>query len=157
MVPMSTSPASETTYRLAPALAVRLAGRSLVTLAAVVLVVTLVGAIAGWGWVPAGIVALLGLVAAGGWALYLLRRAWAVRLTERGYAVRLLAGVGATSATWAEVEEVVAASPGGQPCLVVRLRDGRATRLPMAAIAADADQVAHEVRRRVRDAHTPTG
>ncbi len=50
---------------------------------------------------------------------------------------------------------MVAASPDGRPCLELRLRDGRATRLPMAAVAADADAFAHDVRRRVRDAHTP--
>jgi hypothetical protein len=146
-----------TTYRLAPALGVRLVGRSLLTLAVVVVVATLVGALTGAGWVPAGVVTLVGVLLVGGWAWYLLRRAWAVRLTAQGYTVRLLGGVGATSAAWSDVEEVVAASPQGTPCLVVRLRDGRATRLPVAAIAADADAFAHDVRRWVRDAHTSGG
>jgi hypothetical protein len=38
---------------------------------------------------------------------------------------------------------------------VLTLTDGRITRLPMAALAADPDAVALDVRRRVRDAHTP--
>lgn len=146
-----------TTYRLAPALGVRLVGRSLLTLAVVVVVATLVGVLTGAGWVPAGVVTLVGVLLVGGWAWYLLRRAWAVRLSGQGYTVRLLGGVGATSAAWSDVEEVVAASPRDTPCLVVRLRDGRATRLPVAAIAADADAFAHDVRRRVRDAHTSGG
>lgn len=154
MAPMTSSTAA-TTYRLAPALGARLVGRSLVTLAVAVLVVTVAGALAGFGWVPAGIVAVLGLGLAGAWAWYLLARAWAVRLTPDGYAVRLLGGIGATSAPWTQVQEVLATNPGDRPCLVLRLHDGRATRLPMAAIAGDADGFARDVRRRVRDAHTP--
>jgi hypothetical protein len=146
-----------TTYRLAPALGVRLVGRSLLTLALVVVVATVVGVLTGAGWVPAGVVTVVGVLLVAGWAWYLLRRAWAVRLTTKGYAVRLLGGIGATSAAWSEVEEVVAASPEGTPCVVVRLRDGRATRLPVAAIAEDADTFAHDVRRRVRDAHSSGG
>jgi hypothetical protein len=141
-------------YRLAPALGARLVGRSLVTLAALVLLATLVGLLAGSGWRPAGVVAAVGLVLAGVWAWWLLRVAWALRLTSEGYVVRLLGGIGATSARWTDVTELAASSPGGEPCLVLRLGDGRATRLPMAALAADPDAVAVDVRRRLRDAHS---
>jgi hypothetical protein len=147
----------DTSYRLSPALGVRLVGRSLVTLAVVVVVATVVGALTGVGWRLAGGVTLAGLVLEAGWAWYLLRRASAVRLTTRGYAVRLLGGIGVGAAEWSQVAEVVAASPDGRACLEVRLRDGRVTRLPVAAIAADPDAFAHDVRRRVRDAHTPPG
>jgi hypothetical protein len=145
---------STTTYRLAPALAVRMVGRSLVTLGALVALATVVGALLDAGWIVAGIIALAGLVVIGAWGWYLLRGARAVRLADDGYAVRLLGGVGATSASWVHVEEVVATAPAGQPCLVLRLRDGRSTRLPMAALATDPDGFAIEVRRRVRNAHS---
>lgn len=151
----ATDPRSDTTYRLAPALGTRLVGRSLVTLALVVVLTTVAGVLLGAGWVPAAVVTVVGLLLAAAWAWYLLRGAWAVRLTAEGYAVRLLGGIGVRAAAWSQVEEVVAASPGGRPCLEVRLRDGRATRLPMAAVATDADDFAYDVRRRVRDAHTP--
>jgi len=144
-----------TTYRLAPALGARLVGRSLVTLAVLVVLATLVGDLAGLGWRLAGGLTAVGIVLVGLWALYLFRRAWAVRLTHAGYAVRFLGGVGVGRAAWVDVDEVVAASPDGQPCLVLRLRDARMTRLPMAALAGDADAFALDVRRRVRDAHTP--
>ena len=144
-----------TAYRLAPALAGRVVGRSLVTLGVLVVLATVVGVVAGAGWVPAGVVAGAGVLAVCGWAWYLLRHAWAVRLTDQGYAVRLLAGVGVSRGSWADVGEVVAASRAGTPYLVVRLRDGRETRLPMTALAGDADAFADDVRRRVRDAHTP--
>jgi len=144
-----------TTYRLAPALGVRLVGRSLLTLGVVVAVTTVVGVVTGVGWEPAGWVTLAGLLLIAGWAWYLLRRAWAVRLTAQGYAVRLRGGVGVATASWSEVHEVVATSPGGRRCLVLRLRDGRTTTLPMRALAGDADAFARDVRRLVRDAHTP--
>jgi hypothetical protein len=147
--------APTTTYRLAPALGARLVGRSLVSLAVVVVVATVVGVAIGAGWLLAGWVTLVGLALVAGWAWYLVRRAWAVRLTPEGYAVRLLGGIGVAAASWSQVDEVLAASPGGRPCLVLRLDDGRMTTLPMAALAGDADAVAHDVRRRVRDAHTP--
>jgi hypothetical protein len=148
-------PDPATTYRLAPALGVRLVGRSLVSLAVLVVVATLVGELTHLGWTLAGLVALVGAAAAAAWAWYLLRGAWAVRLDAQGYVVRFLRGVGVTRAAWSRVEEVVAASPGGSPCLVLRLDGGGLTRLPMAALAGDADAFALDVRRRVRDAHTP--
>jgi len=144
----------DTGYGLAPALGIRLVGRSLVSLAVVVVVVTLFGLLFGSGWVVAAAVTVAGLVVIAGWGWWLLRRAQAVRLTALGYDVRLLGGVGTTSASWSEVAEVVAASPGGTPCLVIRLTDGRGTRLPMTALAGDPDAFAHDVRRRVRDAHS---
>jgi hypothetical protein len=145
----------DTGYRLAPALGIRLVGRSLVSLAVVVVVASLFGLLFGVGWVFAGGVTLVGLAVVGAWAWWLLRRAEAVQLSDRGYDVHLLGGVGTTSASWSEVAEVVAASPGGTPCLVIRLTDGRGTRLPMTALAGDPDVFARDVRRRVREAHGP--
>jgi hypothetical protein len=121
-----------------------------------VLGATVIGVVAGAGWAPAGVIAVVGVVLVAGWAWWLLRVAWALRLTTEGYAVRLLGGVGATSGAWIDVVEVAASSPGGEPWLVLRLADGRATRLPMVALSADRDAVAVDVRRRVRDAHTPS-
>jgi hypothetical protein len=148
------SPVPDTTYRLAPALGLRLVGRSLVSLAGLVVLATLLGLVLDAGWVIAGVVTLVGLAAVAGWAWYLLKRANAVHLSEEGYDVRLLGGVGTTSAAWSEVSEVAAASPGGTPCLVIRLADGRGTRLPMPALKGDPEVFARDVRRRVRDAHS---
>jgi hypothetical protein len=152
-----TETAPDTMYRLAPALGIRLVGRSLVTLGALVVVATLVGLLTGSGWALAGVVTVVGLLLVAAWAWWLLRRATALRLSDEGYAVRLLGGVGVPAARWRSVEEVAAASPGGRPCLVLTLTDGRTTRLPMAALAVDPDVVARDVQRRVRDAHTPPG
>ena len=154
MSPVPESP--DTGYHLAPALGMRLVGRSLVSLGVLVVVATLLGLLFDTGWVLAGAVAVVGLVLVAVWAWWLLRRARAVRLTDQGYDVRLLGGVGTTSAAWSDVVEVVAARAGGTPCLVIRLTDGRGTRLPMTALAGDPDAFARDVRRRVRDAHSPS-
>jgi hypothetical protein len=69
----------------------------------------------------------------------------------------LLQGVGVARASWSQVEEAVAASPQGEPCLVLRLVDGRSTRLPVAALAGDREAFARDVRRRLRDAHSSPG
>jgi hypothetical protein len=144
------------TYRLAAALVLRMVGRSLVSLAVLVALLSVLGVLAGDGWVIGGTGALLGTVLVGAWAWYL-ARAWAARLGSKGYAVRRLRGIGVRAATWTQVEQVVAATSGGTPCLVLRLRDGRSTRLPMPALAADPDAFASDVRRRVRDAFSPSG
>jgi hypothetical protein len=151
---LSVTAAPATSYRLAPALAARIVGRSLVTLAALVALATVVGLLLGAGWVLAGVVAAVGAVIVIALAGWLFRGARALRLTDDGYAVRLLGGVGVTSARWAEVAEAVASSPQGRPCLVLRLTDGRSTRLPMAALAADREMVALDVQGRLRDAHS---
>jgi hypothetical protein len=145
----------DTSYRLAPALGARLVGRSLVTLGVLVVIATFVGLLTGAGWVPAGLLTAGGLFVVALWAWWLLRRAEALQLNDEGYAVRLLSGVGVPAASWSDVDEAVAASPDGEQCLVLRLTDGRLTRLPMATLAADPDLVARDVRRRLRDAHTP--
>jgi hypothetical protein len=150
-----TETAHDTSYRLAPALGARLVGRSLVTLGVLVVIATFVGLLTGAGWVPAGLLTAGGLFVVALWAWWLLRRAEALRLNDEGYAVRLLSGVGVPAASWSDVDEAVAASPDGEQCLVLRLTDGRLTRLPMATLAADPDLVARDVRRRLRDAHTP--
>jgi hypothetical protein len=150
-----TETAHDTSYRLAPALGARLVGRSLVTLGVLVVIATFVGLLTGAGWVPAGLLTAGGLFVVALWAWWLLRRAEALQLNDEGYAVRLLSGVGVPAASWSDVDEAVAASPDGEQCLVLRLTDGRLTRLPMATLAADPDLVARDVRRRLRDAHTP--
>lgn len=142
-------------YRLAPSLAARLVGATLLLAAVLVLLTTALTLVADLAWQVTPVVAAVGVVAVGVLALWLLRVAWVVRLTPDGYAVRLLRAPGARACDWAGVSEAVAASPQGVPCLVLRLRDGRATCVPIAVLAADGDDFARDVRRRLRDAHTP--
>jgi hypothetical protein len=148
-------PADDTaTYRLAPALAGRLVGLAFLGVAALVVLATVVSAVAALPSQVTPIVAAIGVIAVAALALWLFRAAWVVRLTPQGYAVRLLRAPGVKHADWPAVTEAAAASPRGVDCVVLRLRDGRTTVLPVVALAADPDAFAHDVRRRLRDAHT---
>lgn len=81
---------------------------------------------------------------------YALRKKYVVHLDDEGYRVRLVRGAGVTEASWKDVEEVLAASPRGIDCLVLRLSDGRTTTIPVSAVAADRDDFARDVRDHAR-------
>src|SRR5918995_4240759 len=131
IIPMSSD------YRLAPALGARLLGSALVGLAVLVFVVTLVVAVLGLSSVFVAVVAVLGLAAVLVVGHLLTRRAYVVRLGEDGYQVRMVRGAGVRAARWSEVEDAVTASPRGVDCVVLRLRDGRTTSIPVQVLAAD--------------------
>lgn len=69
--------------------------------------------------------------------LLLTRKAVVVRLAEDGYQVRLVRGAGVKQARWKDVEDVVATTVAGEKCVVLRLRDGRTTAVPVRVLAAD--------------------
>ncbi|WP_418060757.1 hypothetical protein [Pimelobacter simplex] len=142
----STQSPGVTDYRLAPPVMARFVGAYLILLAVLLLVVTglvatldlnadLLVAVLGVG--------LLGLIALGWW---LRSGLVVVRLTDAGYRVRAIRAAGATEARWSEVEDAVAASPSGIECVVLRLRDGRSTTIPVQLVAADKDEFARVVR-----------
>ena len=87
------------------------------------------------------VVAALGVVgrrrSAGGCAA----RAYVVRLDDDGYRVRLVRGAGVSAARWTDVED--AGRPptrAASPCVVLRLRDGRTTTIPVGALAGDREE-----------------
>ncbi len=133
-------------YRLSPALGARQLGSALVGVAVLVFVVTLVVAVLDLSPVFVAVVAALGLAAALVAGHLLTRRAYVVRLGEDGYQVRMVRGAGIRAARWTEVEDVVTASPHGVDCLVLRLRDGRTTTIPVQVLAADRGEFARDVR-----------
>jgi hypothetical protein len=133
-------------YRLAPALGARLLGSALVGLAVLVFVVTLVVALLDLSAVVVAVVAALGLAAVLVAGHLLTRHAYVVRLGEDGYQVRMVRGAGVRAARWTEVEDAVTASPRGVDCLVLRLRDGRTTTIPVQVLAADREAFARDVR-----------
>ena len=133
-------------YRLAPALGARLLGSALVGLAVLILVATLMVALLDLSVLFVAVVAALGLVAVLVAGHVLTRRTYVVRLGEDGYRVRLVRGAGVREARWVEVEDAVAASPRGVDCLVLRLRDGRTTTIPVQVLAVDREEFARQVR-----------
>ena len=139
-------------YRIAKPVLVRLVGAYVVLLALVVLAVTVAVVLADTSADP--LVLVLGIGVLGGLALaWWLRGQTAVRLSDTGYRVRFVRGAGVPEARWTDVEDVVAAAPRDIDCVVVRLRDGRTTTIPVQLIAADKDDFAHDVRRHLEAAH----
>jgi hypothetical protein len=140
-------------YRLSPALSARVLGALLAVLGVTVVLLTLgVGlfdlpsAVLGLGTVAA-----VGVLLVGGFVLT--RRATVVRLDDVGYRVRLIRGAGATAARWTDVEDVVAATAGGERCVVIRLRDGRTTTIPVRMLAADADAFVKDLQGHLNTGH----
>jgi len=145
---MPTPDASD--YRLAPLLIARFVGLYLVLMAVLVFAATVVVAATD---LPADLlVVLLVLGLAGlfvlGWVLR--SRVSVVHLDETGYRVAMVRGAGVKEARWLDVEDAVTASVRGFPCVVIRLRDGGSTTIPVQALAGDPDAFAIDVRARLR-------
>jgi hypothetical protein len=121
-------------FALAPALRARLLGSGLVAIGVVVVLGVLLSWLVGLSAVfVTGLVALavVGVIVLG---LLVGLRHWVLRLDEYGYRVRGLRTAEARSARWTDVLDVQSATVSGQRCVVLRLRDGRTTALPVAAI-----------------------
>ena len=135
-----------TEYRLAPAIVLRSAGAAAVLLAVVVTGLGVLAAVAGWSvWVVV-IAAVMGLAAVAVTAWWAARVAYVVRLDARGYHVRLVRGAGVKRARWADVAEASTADVAGVPCVVVALRDGRTTTVPVSVLAVDRDEFVTRLR-----------
>ena len=140
------APPTTSDYRLSPALAARLMGLLLVVLAAVLFGVTALVAVLHLSPDLLVLLAVLGLVSVFGTGFALTRRAYVVRLGEEGYRVRMIRGAGVTEARWKDVEDAVTTSPHGIDCVVLRLKDGRTTTIPVAALAADREAFVRDLR-----------
>jgi len=133
-------------YRLSPLLAARLLGAVLVVLGLLVFLATAVVVLfSAPVLVLTGtvVVAVVGVFSAG-WLLT--RRTYVVRLDGEGYHVRFVRGAGVTRARWTDVESAVTTTVAGAPCVVLRLRDGRSTTIPVEVLAGDRDEFVQRVR-----------
>jgi hypothetical protein len=139
-------------YRLSPLLAARVIGALLVALGLTVVLLTLAVSLLD---LPAGVLVIgAGVtVAALLGALVLLRRASVVRLDEVGYRVRFVRGAGAAAARWTDVEDVVATTTSGERCVVLRLRDGRTTTVPVRLLAGDTDAFVKDLQAHLNTGH----
>jgi len=154
-VPPAAAAAGPTYYRLAPHVAARLLGLSIVALAVVVFVVTAVvfGTGAGYGWIFLPLLVGAALVLTFGW--WLRSKAYVVRCASQGYRVRFVRGAGVHEARWAQVQEAATSSPHGTPILVLRLKDGRTTSIPVGILAVDREQFVREMQRHLSSGIRP--
>ena len=83
----------------------------------------------------------------------LLRAAPLVALDELGYRVRYLRGAGVVAARWHEVQDVVTATVHGDDCVVLRLRDGRSTTIPVAVLDAPREDFVRDLGEHLHRGH----
>lgn len=127
--------------RVAPAVAARLLGVAVVALGVLVLALVVIATLAD---LPAAVVVLtaaIGMFALGGVGLYALNFAYVLRLTKEGYRVRFVRGAGVTRARWADVEDAVTTYVADAPCVVLRLKDGGSTSIPVQMLAIDRERL----------------
>lgn len=150
--PHPPAPSEPTTYRLAPQVVARFVGLALVLGAVLMFAGTAL--VAGLDLPPDLLVVLLvGCIAGIGTLAWWLRsRAWVLSCTRQGYVVRLVRGAGATQAQWNQVEDAVTTTRHDVPCVVLRLRDGRTTTIPVGVLAVDKEQFVRELQERLQTA-----
>ena len=150
---VSVNPPGTVEYPLARAVRVRLLGAFVVALGLLVLVVTVVLGIAGSAATSVLAAAVVIVLVGAAGAVALARPWYVVRVDETGYRVRLVRGVGRSQARWAEVEDLTTTITAGTRCVVLRLRDGASSTIPVTVIEGDGESFVDELQRRLDTAH----
>lgn len=140
-------------YRFSRLLLARLLGYFLALTGVAVFILTVVVAVAG---LPLSVLivgvglSLLGIFAVG---ILFTRELNVVRLDDTGYRVRLVRGAGVRQARWRDVEDVIATTVGGERCVVLRLKDGRTTTVPVRVLAARSEGFVEDLQRHLNEGH----
>ncbi|MDT0202514.1 hypothetical protein [Nocardioides sp. AE5] len=140
-----------TDYRLAPHLTARLFGLVLLLLGGLVFLATVLVLVLDAPVLVLTAAVVLTLVGVCGVGFWLGRAAYVVRTTADGYRVRFVRGAGVRQARWADVEEAVTDTIAGAPCLVLRLRDGGSTTIPVEILAADREAFVRDIQARLAE------
>ncbi len=139
-------------YRFAGPFIVRLTGLglALVGLLALVLVAVVSAASLPGAVLTAGLfVALVAWLAVLG-GVAVLRRREVVRFDDVGYRVRHIRGAGVREARWKDVEDATAPTVLNDRCVLLRLRDGRTTTIPVDVLRGSADAFVRDLQRAPR-------
>ncbi|MGZ4699431.1 MAG: hypothetical protein ACXVY4_18375 [Oryzihumus sp.] len=140
-------------YRFSSALKARLMGGTLVLVGVVVLILVALVAVLHLPALVLSVGLVVALVAFLATGLLLTRGGTVVRLDEEGYRVRMVRGAGVGAARWKDVEDVVATTVAGAPCVVLRLRDGRTTTVPVGTLAGDPDAFVRDLQQHLNRGH----
>jgi hypothetical protein len=138
-----------TLYRFSPALLVRSLGALLVLLGLVVVVVALVVSAADLPTAVLTVTVVLAVVTVVLAATLLRRVVPLVRFDDEGFRLRFLRGAGVKQGRWREVEDAVTAQVGGQQCVVLRMRDGRTSTIPVGVLDVDPSAFVADLRARL--------
>ncbi|WP_310961611.1 hypothetical protein [Nocardioides terrisoli] len=141
------------TFGLAPALRARMMGLLLVGLGLVLVIATVVVMATGWSLDVLSALVILVLVAVFAIGHVLVRRWYVVRLDADGYEIRFVRGAGAHRARWVDVLDLSTATVAGARCVVMRLRDGRTTTVPVDVVEGDSEEFVRELGRRLDIGH----
>jgi hypothetical protein len=140
-----------TVYRLAPAIAARLVGAVLCAVAVLILVCTVLIAVVDLHTVFLLVpVVLTFAVLAATWWLWR-QKGWVARLTDEGYRIQWVRGVGAASGRWKDVEDAITTTVADSPVIVLRLRDGRTTTIPVEMLAVDREAFVRVIQEHLRN------
>ncbi|RYB90082.1 hypothetical protein EUA06_11795 [Nocardioides glacieisoli] len=139
-----------TVHRLAPAVAARLLGLVLCAVALLILASTVAIAVVDLHTVFLLVpVAITVAVLAASWWVWR-DKGWVARFTDEGYRVQWVRGVGTASGRWKDVEDAVTTTIADAPVVVLRLRDGRTTTIPVEVIATDREELVRDLQRHLR-------
>ena len=139
-----------TVHRLAPAVAARLLGLVLCAVAVLILAGTVAIAAVDLHTVFLLVpVAITVAVLAATWWTWR-EKGWVARFTDEGYRVQWVRGVGTASGRWKDVEDAVTTTIADAPVVVLRLRDGRTTTIPVEVIATDREELVRDLQRHLR-------
>ena len=128
-------------YRFAGPFIVRLAGLGLALVGVLALVLVVVATLASLpgevltAGLVAALLAWLGVLV----GVAVLRRREVVRFDDVGYRVRNIRGAGVREARWKDVEDATAPTVLQERCVVLRLRDGRTTTIPVDLLQGSTD------------------
>jgi hypothetical protein len=142
-------------YRFASAFIVRLTGIVLAALGVLVLAFAMVVLTTG---APSGVLTVGLSAAVLGWlgalvGFAVLRRSVVVGFDDVGYRVRYVRGAGVRQARWKDVEDVLAPTVEGDRCVVLRLRDGRTTTIPVDVLVGSAEDFVRDLRQHLNRGH----
>jgi hypothetical protein len=142
-----------TVHRLAPAVAARLVGVLLCAVAVLILLSTLAIAIVDLhtAFLLVPVALTVALLAATWWAWR--QKGWVARFTTEGYRIQWVRGVGASSGRWKDVEDAVTTTVVDSPVVVLRLRDGRTTTIPVEMLATDREAFVRDVQAHLQRGH----
>ena len=135
-------------YRFTGPFIVRLAGIGLALVGLLALLLVGVVTVAS---LPAGVLTVGLFVALLAWlgvlvAVAILRRREVVRFDDVGYRVRHIRGAGVREARWRDVEDATAPTVLRERCVVLRLRDGRTTTIPVDVLEGSPEAFVHDLR-----------
>ncbi len=142
-----------TVHRLAPAIAARLLGLVLCAVAVLILLSTVAIAVLDlhtvYLLVPVAVTVLVLVLVWWTWRT----KGWVARLTAEGYRVQWVRGVGTASGRWKDVEDAVTTTIADAPVVVLRLKDGRTTTIPVEMLAVDREDFVREVQQHLQRGH----